>query len=261
MLSQRSATTVAIVAGATFGALVAWLRAGPDERASMHRVPASVSAPSPSTERTARRSPVAAAWLPKSGPIAAGWKKGDAASETKEPLRKPDASTEKTKASAPKAARTTSPVERVSSAAKPRAPRPRQQVRAEAKPELPPELMSPHDRPVATERQLRVAEVRCDRRDPNECLRAADAYEKGEVVDRNEERVERNKKIAHTLYMRQCDGGQAASCYQLARMYEHGEFIKKNPEIAAALRTRAGELCERKKNPVCDRIRELTQKR
>jgi TPR repeat protein len=108
---------------------------------------------------------------------------------------------------------------------------------------------------IGSEPELRRAEVRCDRLDANECMRVADAYESGKVVQANSEQVARYRKISLTLYVHQSQNGDAVACFQLARLYQTGELVTKNRENAQVLLQRCGELCARKNDEACRYIR------
>jgi TPR repeat protein len=108
---------------------------------------------------------------------------------------------------------------------------------------------------VKTEAELRAAEVNCDAKVADDCIRAADGYERG-VVPRDEERISRHRKVALTLYMRQYSTDPVA-CYQLSRLYAEGDIVEKNVANAAALLKRARERCQTMDTPACTEITRL----
>jgi TPR repeat protein len=116
-------------------------------------------------------------------------------------------------------------------------------------------LASPHSRPVKTEAELRAAEVSCDAKVADDCIRAADGYERG-VVPRDEERISRHRKVALTLYMRQYSTDPVA-CYQLSRLYAEGDIVEKNIPNAKALLKRARERCQTMDTPACAEMLQL----
>lgn len=118
-----------------------------------------------------------------------------------------------------------------------------------------PLLASPHSRPVQTEGELRAAEVNCDARVADDCIRAADGYEHG-VVARDEERITRHRKVGLTLYVHQCDAFDPAACYQLSRLYADGDIVEKNAAASEALVKRARELCQTRNMPFCTALRQ-----
>jgi TPR repeat protein len=109
--------------------------------------------------------------------------------------------------------------------------------------------------------ELTAAELDCTKRVPNQCMRVAEAYETGKIVQTDATKSERARKIALTFYVRNCLSGDGPTCYQLARLYDTGEMVRKNVKNADALRQRAADLCEKETSPVCARVRELVPKK
>ncbi|HEY3233830.1 MAG TPA: hypothetical protein VGJ84_03885 [Polyangiaceae bacterium] len=120
---------------------------------------------------------------------------------------------------------------------------------------LPEALQSPHELAISSEAALRRAEIRCDRLLPEECARLADAYERGEVAEKDPERVRRYRKVTLTLYVRRCQSGDPVSCFQLSRMYREGDVVSPDSTSARALSERAQELCKGKTDEACEYIR------
>jgi TPR repeat protein len=98
---------------------------------------------------------------------------------------------------------------------------------------------------------LYPAEVDCDRKKlPEACERVALALETGTAGTRDAKRAEKLRRIALTLYVKQCESDRALSCTRLAEMYERGEIVQKNPKNGAALRARVVDLCRVKPNQI-----------
>jgi TPR repeat protein len=99
------------------------------------------------------------------------------------------------------------------------------------------------------------AQVACNRKSPEDCERAALALESGNTGARDPARARGLRRIALTLYVKQCETtSRVLACARLAEMYEKGELVQPNPRNAAALRQRVDELCaKRKSEPGCSR--------
>ncbi|HEY8943474.1 MAG TPA: hypothetical protein VIM73_04390 [Polyangiaceae bacterium] len=97
--------------------------------------------------------------------------------------------------------------------------------------------------PPSTREELLATEIRCDRKVPEDCERAAFALDAGIVVPRDARRAAVLRRIALTRYVKQCESDRAQACARLAEMHEVGELVRKNPANAKALRKRVGELC------------------
>jgi hypothetical protein len=97
--------------------------------------------------------------------------------------------------------------------------------------------------PPTTREELLATEIRCDRKVPEDCERAAFALDAGIVVARDARRAAVLRRIALTRYVKQCEKDRAQACARLAEMHEVGELVRKNPANAKALRERVGELC------------------
>lgn len=99
--------------------------------------------------------------------------------------------------------------------------------------------------------ELYQAEIDCDRKKlPEACERVGLALETGSAGTKDTTRAEKLRRIALTLYVKQCESDRALSCTRLAEMYEHGEIVQKNPKNAAALRSRVIDLCRVKPNQI-----------
>lgn len=98
--------------------------------------------------------------------------------------------------------------------------------------------------PPTTPEALLESELECDRKKlPEACERVAASLETGSAGTKDAARAQKLRRIALTLYVRQCETDRALSCQRLAEMYEHGEVVQKNPKNAAALRARVIEQC------------------
>jgi TPR repeat protein len=99
--------------------------------------------------------------------------------------------------------------------------------------------------------ELYQAEVDCDRKKlPEACERVALALETGSAGTKDATRAQKLRRIALTLYVKQCESDRALSCTRLAEMYERGEIVQKNPKNGAALRSRVIDLCRVKPNQI-----------
>ena len=104
---------------------------------------------------------------------------------------------------------------------------------------------------VTTEAELLEAQIECDRKKlPESCERAGRALESGSSGVRDPSRATKLKRVALTLYVKQCEGDRALACTRLAEMHEQGELVQKNPRNAAALRARVIELCQKRPNQI-----------
>lgn len=95
----------------------------------------------------------------------------------------------------------------------------------------------------ATEPDLMTAQIGCNRQIPEDCERAGRSLESGSAGVTDAARARGLKRIALTLYVKQCETNRVAACLRLAEMYEVGEIVQANPKNAEALRVRAKTLC------------------
>jgi hypothetical protein len=96
---------------------------------------------------------------------------------------------------------------------------------------------------VTTASELERAEIRCYEVDPEECGRAADAYDTGELVPRDVVRAERLRKVELTRLVRRCEERSPHACLVLAGRYEAGQGVAENDRHARALVAHARDLC------------------
>jgi hypothetical protein len=97
--------------------------------------------------------------------------------------------------------------------------------------------------PVATAKELERAEIRCYEVDPEECGRAADAYDAGLLVRRDAARAANLRKVELTRLNRRCEQRSPHACLVLAGHYESGAGVDENDKHARALVAHARELC------------------
>ena len=101
---------------------------------------------------------------------------------------------------------------------------------------------------TSADQQLQ-AEIECDRKKlPESCERVARALESGSAGTRDATRAGKLRRVALTLYVKQCESDRALACTRLAEMHEQGDQVQKNPRNAAALRTRVIALCRLRPN-------------
>ncbi len=105
--------------------------------------------------------------------------------------------------------------------------------------------------PVTSKSELDRAEIRCYEVDPEECGRAADAYDTGQLVPRDVARATRLRKVELTRLVRRCEERSAHACLVLAGRYEAGEGVDENDRHARALVEHARELCRRHPTAEC----------
>lgn len=100
--------------------------------------------------------------------------------------------------------------------------------------------------PPSTREELYQVELRCVRKIPEDCERAARSLAAGNVLPMDQPRARQLRRAALTIYVKQCEADRAIACSRLAEMHEVGEFVQKNVPHARTLRARAVELCSRK---------------
>lgn len=118
-------------------------------------------------------------------------------------------------------------------------------------------MPGPHDRTIRNKAALEKARVDCAEKIPDECMRAADAYEQGTVAYKNKEEAEQFRKVALSLYVKQCEKKNPTACYSLARMFHEGDLVSKSQEQVLALMERTHYLCEKSSEPICETLSEL----
>jgi hypothetical protein len=94
-----------------------------------------------------------------------------------------------------------------------------------------------------TEPDLMTAQIGCNRQIPEDCERAGRSLESGSAGVTDAARARGLRRIALTLYVKQCETNRVAACLRLAEMYDAGEIVQANPKNADALRVRAKTLC------------------
>lgn len=97
--------------------------------------------------------------------------------------------------------------------------------------------------PVTSVKELQRAEIRCYEVDPEECGRAADAYDGGQLVPRDAARAANLRKVELTRLNRRCEQRSPHACLVLAGHYESGAGVDENDKHARALVQHARELC------------------
>jgi hypothetical protein len=102
---------------------------------------------------------------------------------------------------------------------------------------------APLDIPKTREALLK-AELYCDqKKDFDECARAALALETGTTAPPDAEQGKRFRRIALTHLVMQCESASAHACFVLAAKYRAGSELAKNDTSAEALEKRGLELC------------------
>jgi hypothetical protein len=111
--------------------------------------------------------------------------------------------------------------------------------------------------PPATREALHKAMLFCDqKKDFDECGRAAEALEKGTTAAPDPEQAKRFRRIALTHLVAQCEAGAPHACFVLAAKYRAGSELAANPATAQALEKRGVDLCRLRDAPECpDRVR------
>lgn len=105
--------------------------------------------------------------------------------------------------------------------------------------------------PVTNAKELERAEIRCYDVDPEECGRAADAYDAGVFVRRDAVRAANLRKVELTRLNRRCEQRSPHACLVLAGHYESGAGVDENDKHARALVAHARELCRRGPKTEC----------
>ncbi len=96
----------------------------------------------------------------------------------------------------------------------------------------------------ATREALLKAELFCDqKKDFDECARAAVALETGSTGPADLEQAKRFRRIALTHLVAQCESDSPHACFVLAAKYRTGTELASKPASAQALEKRGAELC------------------
>ncbi len=90
---------------------------------------------------------------------------------------------------------------------------------------------------------LLATQVRCNAKSPEDCERAAPPLERGSFAPPDPARARALRRMALTLYVKQCESKRASACARLAEMYTVGELVQPSERSASALRARVRELC------------------
>jgi hypothetical protein len=103
-----------------------------------------------------------------------------------------------------------------------------------------------------TREGLLKAEMLCDqKKDFDECARAAEALEKGTTDTADPEQGKRFRKIALTHLVMQCESGSPHACFVLAAKYRAGTELTASTNSADTLEKRGLELCHKRSAPEC----------
>lgn len=96
------------------------------------------------------------------------------------------------------------------------------------------------------------AEMLCDqKKDFDECARAAEALEKGTTGAADPDQGKRFRRIALTHLVAQCEGGSPHACFVLAAKYRAGTELTHSANSADTLEKRGLELCRKRSAPEC----------
>jgi hypothetical protein len=95
-----------------------------------------------------------------------------------------------------------------------------------------------------TREALLKAELYCDqRKDFDECSRAAQALDSGTAGPADPTQAKRFRRIALTHVVMQCESGSPHACFVLAAKYRAGYELAANATSAEALEKRGADLC------------------
>jgi hypothetical protein len=113
--------------------------------------------------------------------------------------------------------------------------------------------VAPPLEPATTRDALLRSEMLCDqKKDFDECERAAESLEKGTTGPADLEQAKRFRKIALTHLVTQCEGGSPHACFVMAGKYRAGTELQASPTSAEALEKRGLDLCHlRRSAPEC----------
>ena len=115
-------------------------------------------------------------------------------------------------------------------------------------PELPPLP------PPTTPKELEQSELRCyERKDPEECERAASSYESGTLVPADAPRIARLRRVATTFLVRRCENDRSPhACLALANRYLDGKGVAQSNKKALQLFEHARDLCHERPRRECE---------
>lgn len=103
-----------------------------------------------------------------------------------------------------------------------------------------------------TREGLLKAELYCDqKKDFDECTRAALALEAGTTGPADPEQAKRFRRIALTHLVTQCEAGSPRACFVLAAKYRAGTEMAKSTSGADELERHARDLCRSRPAPGC----------
>jgi hypothetical protein len=92
----------------------------------------------------------------------------------------------------------------------------------------------------------------CDqKKDFDECTRAALSLESGSSGPADPEQGKRFRRIALTHLVTQCEAGTPHACFVLASKYRAGVEFPLSPNKAETLEQRGLELCKKRTGPEC----------
>ena len=98
--------------------------------------------------------------------------------------------------------------------------------------------------PPTTAEELTRTEIACyEDKEPDQCQRAAAAYETGSAGAQDAARGKNFRKIALNFYVKQCEAGLPHACFVLAGMYRSGTLVQPSERQVKVLLDRAAHLC------------------
>ncbi|MES1188145.1 MAG: hypothetical protein ABUL60_30280 [Myxococcales bacterium] len=220
MNGMRWTTGIGIAVGGVGGAIAALLGA-PHSPPPPPPAPATRATPPPATPQTeAVSAPAVATAPPASASVAPASEPAPAASDAPPPAA----------SDAPPPAASAVPAPATAA--------------APATVSKPPVIAAPPLNVPTTREALLKAELYCDqKKDFDECARAALALETGTTGPADLEQAKRFRRIALTHLVMQCESDSAHACFVLAAKYRAGTELAKSDNSAEALEKRGAELC------------------
>jgi TPR repeat protein len=106
----------------------------------------------------------------------------------------------------------------------------------------------------ATESAVLAAALSCARGEPDDCLRAAEAYEAGRGVEPSPGRARDFRSSAIKRYAEDCTARDPDACHALATFRATGRALAQSVEAAEVLMDRARQACRRRPAPICDKL-------